>query len=119
MLFRGHPGAGLFHVINQDSAGHYARAKNQHGGQNNRWNYLPIVHGVASGWSTEASSVFSKSCDKSLLLPAATGVNSEMAPQTAANTTHDTAARHNPRSQRARPEAPARSAMRAVMRFSN
>ena len=54
--------------------------------------------------------MFSKSCDRSLLLSTAAGVKNETAPQTSASATHETAARHNPRAQRTRPEAAARAA---------
>ena len=59
----------MLDVIYQQTARDHARAKNNRRGEDD----FPVVHGAASPWSTEASSVFSKSCERSPLLSDVTG----------------------------------------------
>src|ERR1017187_7723648 len=93
-------------VVHQQAARDHARAENDHCGEDD----FPIVHGETSAWSTEASRVFSKSCDRSLPLSDVAGINKETVPQTTATATHEAAARQRPCVQNIQRSAPDRAA---------
>src|ERR1035441_184190 len=75
----------MVNIVHQQAARDHARAENDHGGEDD----FPIVHGETSAWSTEASRVFSKSCDRSLPLSDVAGIKKDTVPQTTATATHE------------------------------
>src|SRR5450631_1839634 len=85
-------------VADQQAAGENTRAKNHHGRQDD----FPEVHCAGSPWSTEARSVFSKFCERSLEPAEAAGVKIVHAPHSIAIATHEIAARQSPRTHKSR-----------------
>src|ERR1700679_4042446 len=103
-------------VVYQQSPRNHAGPENHHG----RYNDFPLVHGVASPWSTEASSVFSKFCERSSEFELElSGAKNAHAPHKAVMARQDNAARHSPCTQTSRLCGATRDLIKAVTRFSN
>src|SRR5258708_2656371 len=105
-------------VLDEQTAGHHARAENNHRGQDD----FPGVHRTASAagsWSTAASTVFSNSWDRSLegVLPA--GAKNDQALSSSMIATQGAAAHHNPRAHTAQRSVTGHAPSRAMMRCSN
>ena len=103
-----------FNVIDEQTARHHATAKNHHGGQND----FPGIHCAWSLWSTEASSVFSKFCERSVESDEAAGLKKTHAPSNNAIATQEAAACQSLRAHNTHLSAPVRDASNAITRFS-